>query len=189
MSDKEFDVPEVTEEVVLEQDELKSLQERATKMGIKFRSNTGKEKLRELINDTINGKKPVEEPEVEEETLAQKRVRLKKEALKLVRCRIVCMNPNKKEWPGEVITVSNSFISAKKFVPFNLDEGYHIPQIIFDMLKERKCQVFVKKKSRHGVPMVEGKLINEFAIEVLPPLTEQELKDLAQRQAMAGSIE
>ena len=32
-------------------------------------------------------------------------------------------------------------------------------------------------------------MIKEFAVEVLPPLSIEELKDLAQRQAMAGSID
>jgi hypothetical protein len=32
-------------------------------------------------------------------------------------------------------------------------------------------------------------LVKEFAIEILDPLTPQELKDLAQRQAMGNRIE
>jgi hypothetical protein len=34
-----------------------------------------------------------------------------------------------------------------------------------------------------------GKLIKEFAIEVMPQLTSEELHDLAQRQAMSNSID
>lgn len=111
-----------------------------------------------------------------------------KEATKLVRIRVTCMNPAKKEWEGEIFTVGNSVIGThKRFVPFNADEGWHVPQIMLDMIKNRECQVFITEKSKHGVSVRRGKLIKEFAVEVLPPLTEEELKDLAQRQAMAGT--
>ena len=78
--------------------------------------------------------------------------------------------------------------AAKKYVPFNADDGWHVPNIIYETMKERQCQVFTSSKTKNGVTMRQGKLIKEFAIEVLPPLTEEELKDLAQRQALAQSI-
>ena len=111
------------------------------------------------------------------------------EATKLVRIRVTCMNPAKKEWEGEIITVGNAGVGTyKKYIPFNADEGWHVPNIIYQALQERQCQVFVSSKTKNGVTIRQGKLIKEFAIEVLPPLTEEELKDLAQRQAMAKSI-
>jgi len=54
-------------------------------------------------------------------------------------------------------------------------------------MEERQCQIFVTgKPDIHGQKPREGKLIKEFAIEILPNLTAAELKALAQRQAMAG---
>lgn len=130
------------------------------------------------------------------ENEGQKRFRLKRESLKLVRVRITCMNPAKKEWEGEIFTVGNSNIGTiKKFVPFDVDEGWHIPQIMLTMIKERQCQVFTTSKTKNGPSAVgaiavrQGKLIREFAIEILDPLTPEELQDLAQRQAMSGSID
>ena len=100
------------------------------------------------------------------------------------------MNPAKKEWEGEIFTVGNAVVgSVKKYVPFNADEGWHVPYIIYEALRERQCQIFVSSKTKNGVTMRQGKMIKEYAIEVLPPLTEEELKDLAQRQAMAKSID
>jgi hypothetical protein len=49
--------------------------------------------------------------------------------------------------------------------------------------------VFYPVKTMHGVTVRKGKLIKEFAIEVLPQLTPEELRDLAQRQAMANAID
>ena len=176
---------------VLQQDELSTLKARADLLGISYHPSIGVEKLREKLaaaivdeakNEDTKDSKPTE-------TEAQKRLRLMQEATKLVRIRVTCMNPAKKEWEGEIITVGNAGVGTyKKYIPFNADEGWHVPNIIYQALQERQCQVFVSSKTKNGVTIRQGKLIKEFAIEVLPPLTEEELKDLAQRQAMAKSI-
>lgn len=176
----------------LVQDELATLKERADKLGIKYHPSIGVATLREKVNAALEEARPgeVETTSTEEadggETRAQRIGRLRKEASKLVRIRVTCMNPNKKDWEGEIFTASNAVVGTfKRYVPFNADEGWHVEQIILEQLKQRQCQVFVKKRAR-GVTTSEGKLIKEFAIEVLPPLTEAEIKDLAQRQAMAN---
>jgi hypothetical protein len=111
----------------------------------------------------------------------------KKFAGRLVRCIVTCMNPEKKKWQGEIISVGSAKLGTfKKFVAFNTPDGYHIPQIIFDMMKERKCTVFVDSRDARGQKIKKGKLIPEFSIEILPPLTPNELSDLARRQALAA---
>jgi hypothetical protein len=100
------------------------------------------------------------------------------------------MNPAKKEWDGEIFTAGNSLVgSMTKYVPFNADDGWHVPRIIYQQLVQRQCQVFTTVRDSRGNTSRKGKLIKEFAIEVLPMLTAEELKDLAQRQAMAKSID
>ena len=100
------------------------------------------------------------------------------------------MNPAKAEWSGEILTVGNSVIgSVKKYVPFNADDGWHIPYVLYEFMRDRMCQVFTNSKTKNGVTVRQGKLIREFAIEVLPDLTQEELHDLAQRQAMSKSID
>jgi hypothetical protein len=76
-----------------------------------------------------------------------------------------------------------------KFVPFNVEEGWHVPRIIYTQLAERQCQIFTTTTDSRGNKTRKGKLIREFAIEVLPPLTPEELRELAQRQAMAKAID
>ena len=110
----------------------------------------------------------------------------RREAGALVRCRITCMNPNKKNWTGEIISVGSARMGTfKKFIPFNFEEPYHVPKAIYEYLKERKCRVGTTVKLPNGQEVNRHKLINEFAIEVLPPLTQDELEDLRHRQAMA----
>lgn len=118
---------------------------------------------------------------------AQLRNEAIKDANKLVRVRINCMNPNKRDWQGEIITVANAVVGTfRKFIPFNNTEGYHVPQIILQAIRERQCQIFVNGTNSQGQRIKRPTLINEFAVEVLPPLTANELKELAQRQAMAS---
>lgn len=183
---------EETTEIV--QDELSTLKARADLLGISYHPSIGVEKLREKLAAAMEGDAKETKNEgtgigTPVESEAQKRLRLMQEATKLVRIRVTCMNPAKKEWEGEIITVGNAGVGTyKKYIPFNADEGWHVPNIIYQALQERQCQVFVSSKTKNGVTIRQGKLIKEFAIEVLPPLTEEELKDLAQRQAMAKSV-
>lgn len=154
----------------------------------------GVPKLNEVNSDeevTEYSAKEIKDGYAERDTSKLSKAQLRNEAIreanKLVRVRVVNMNPNKREWTGEVITVSNSVVGTfRKFVSFNNPAGYHIPQIILQALKERDCQIFVTGISENGQRIKKATLIKEFAIEILPPLTMEELKDLAQRQAMAN---
>jgi hypothetical protein len=176
-------------------DELTKLKQRADLMGMKYHPNIGVEALRARINAKLNDEPDPDEkvalakteaaPEVETE--AQLRKRMKEECTALVRINVTCMNPAKKEWDGEIFTVGNSFLpTQKKMVPFNTTEGFHVPKIMFDVIKGRECQIFYTEKAKNGVKVRKGRLIKEFSVEVLDPLTPTELKELAQRQAMAA---
>lgn len=175
------------------QDELTVLKERADKLGISYHPSIGVDKLREKINAKLSGETSEEAAGVTapaSPSADQIRIERIRRATELVRVRVTCMNPFKREWEGEIFTVSNSAVGThKKYVPFNAEEGWHVPRIILNQILERQCQIFVTEKDSRGNRVRRGKLIKEFAVEILPPLTEAELKDLAQRQAMARSID
>lgn len=174
-------------------DELTALKARADLLGISYHPSIGLEKLRDKVNAAVTSDEPPVEAEAVEaqvETEGAKRLRLRNEAAKLVRIRLTCMNPNKKEWDGEIITAGNAGVGTfKKFIPFNADDGWHVPNIIYKQLLQRECQIFVTTRDERGNKSRTGKLIKEFAIEVLPDLTEKELAELARRQAMAKSVD
>lgn len=168
-------------------DELATLKARADTLGIQYHPSIGVEKLREKVNGALTD---VSATEVKEDPAVSQRKKDRDEASKLVRLRLTCMNPNKKEWDGEFITAGNAVIgSFTKFVPFNAPDGWHVPHIIYQQLRDRECQVFTTVRDPKGNSSRKGKLIKEFSIEILPPLTAEELRDLAQRQAMAKSID
>jgi hypothetical protein len=108
----------------------------------------------------------------------------------LVRCRIQNMNSQKKNWPGEFISVGSAKVGTfKKFIPFGTGEPYHIPRIIYNELKGKQCSQFYPGKGTQGQTITKSRLINEYVIDELDPLTRQELKDLALQQAMAQGKE
>ena len=172
----------------LQLDELTLLKSRATKMGISYHPSIGIAKLREKVNSRL---KTMNKPEVNPVTLSAHKLKTlrRKEASRLVRVNVTCMNPAKKEWTGEIFTVSNSVVGTfKKFVLFNTPDGWHVPQIILNAIKERQFQQFVKSKGLRGNEVKQSKLVKEFAVEVLPPLTHDEITELARQQAMSQSI-
>jgi len=184
-----------TAEQKSEPTELALLKTRATQMGISFHPKIGVVKLKDKIELTLKGQNaPIEvTPKIvmpKIETAVTKRESAYKEASRLVRIRVNCMNPLKKEYEGDIFTISNSVVGTfKKFVPYNNEEGWHVPNIIVEHLKERQCQVFYTVKGPRGNKIRKGKLIKEFAIEILDPLTGDELHELAQRQAMANNLD
>lgn len=105
---------------------------------------------------------------------------------RLHRVRIQCMNPMKREWPGEIVSVGSAkYGTMKKFIPFD-GEPYHIPGIIYDFLKERQCTLFRTVKDERGQDKREGYLANEFAIEDLPQLTPKEIEEMRKKQQLAS---
>ena len=185
----------------VEVNELDELKKRADQLGLKYHPNIAVDKLRIRVNSAINGTKDDSEEGVQvtepakptakfvPETEVDKRTRLRRDAEQLVRVNITCFDPLKKDWDGEVFTVSNSVIGTiKKFVAYNTSEGFHVPKIIVDMLKEKKYQHHYKVKE-NGKEIKRTKLISAYGIEVLPQLTVEELKELARRQALAEGQE
>ena len=182
----------------IKQDEMAALKSRADVLGLQYHPSIGLEKLKEKVAAAMAD--PVEPvPEkvkagaantAEPETANQRRSRFKNEANKLIRVRVTCMNPAKKEWEGEIFTAGNAAVgSIKKYVPFNADDGWHIPNIIYQVMQDRMCQVFNTITDSRGNKIRQGKQIREFALEVLEPLTKEELKTLALRQAASKAID
>lgn len=179
--------------------ELEVLKQRATLMNIKFSNNISVEKLREKIEAAQVKDEPVveaavnplganQESGVKKMTLGQK---IRAEQTRLIRVRIQNLDPKKKDLPGEIITVANEYMgTVRKFVPFGevTDNGYHIPYCIYEFLKERKFINITTRKGKNGLPDIRATEAREFSIEVLPPLTEAELAQLAQAQIAAGSL-
>ena len=184
-------------------DELTMLKQRASMMGIQFSNNIGLETLRKKIEDKMEGRADSDAaPQINPlagETTAQPvkrktlRQKLYDEQMKLVRIRVTNLDPKKKDLPGEVITVANEHLgTVRKFVPFGevTDDGYHVPYCIYRFMEKRKfLNIHIVKDRRTGVERVESNWVKEFALEVLPQLTPQQIANLKTAQIAAGSVD
>lgn len=179
-----------------EEAELAALKERAKMMGLKLPPKIGLEKLKAKIEAKLN---PTVEEDVDpgEETEIQRKARIRKkqitEQMVLIRCRIANLNPSKRDLRGEIFTVANKYVgTVRKFIPYGeaTDNGYHIPNIIYEQLKTRKfLQVNTRNdRSAGNQIVVDQRWVPEFSIEVLPQLTPEELDKLAASQAAAGGV-
>ena len=112
-------------------------------------------------------------------------------ALTLVRVIVRSNDPLKRESAGEIFTVGNKTFNdgrpVKKYIPFNNEDGWHIPKILFDHLKAAETQIFAKV-TRNGQEFMEPKNIKAFNVEVLAPLTSEEIETLAIKQKATGSV-
>ncbi len=120
------------------------------------------------------------------ETKNMRRTRMLNEASRLVRCTIACLNRDKSEWHGEVLTFSNSFIgSIKKFIPFNSENAYHVPQVLITMMEDRKHTIFKTKRDNLGRKIKYGIQVPEFQITKHPALTVEEHAELRKIQLLS----
>ena len=189
--------------------ELDMLKSRAKLMGITFSNNIGLDALKTKIEEHKQASEAKtqtqalaqtneQQPEVQAEVQTKKnktlslRAHLQKEKMKLVRLRITNLDPKKKDLPGEILTTGNEYLgTVRKFVPFGeaTDNGYHVPYCLYEMMRDRKFLSIKTRKGPKGQTIVEQQMVREFALEILPPLTEAELARLSAAQLSAGGVE
>lgn len=161
----------------MSQSEKELLLNRAEKMGMKVSPNIGIETLKERIHEKLREDNPTEEDELET---------ARKECVKLIRVEISCLDSSKSELDGEFFQSANGVCNIKRYIPFNVP--WHIEQILFDTIKEKRMQKIVSAK--------EGSSINKktilaaaYAIEKLDSLDKEGLDSLAKSQAARQSID
>lgn len=174
---------------------LANLKARADLMNITYSNNIGADTLAQKIENKLAGIADPDDEKVQElptKSEASRRMQMYNDNMKLVRLRISCLNPSKRDLPGEILTVSNRLLgTVRKFVQYGeaTDNGFHVPYIIYKFMKNRKFLSIKQKKVRGTNQMVkEEQWVHEYAIEVLPMLTEAERQQLANQQAAANGM-
>lgn len=172
--------------------QLEILQERADTLGIVYTSETSVDDLKAKVSAKLNGdEEPKEKAASKDESEIEKANRERQEAFleatKLIRCRITNMNPAKADLACETFWVSNGIVGVvSRTIPYGEQaDGWHVEQMLLNMLLEKKFQQIRTIKGPNGQMIPQTKWVKEFAIEILPPLTEKELKILANKQAAA----
>jgi hypothetical protein len=186
---------------------LKEVRQRADALGVKYHHRANADTIEAIVtarilelegqdnpdeyaaetrlNDITVAKPPEYEPPMaESEFMKLRREQDFRLAGALVRVRVQNMNPQKKEWRGEFISVGSAKLGTyKKFIPFT-SEPYHVPRIIYQELKDKKCSSFSNHTDDKGRVIRKSKQIPEYVIETLPQLTPEELAELTRKQAM-----
>jgi len=139
--------------------------------------------------EAINGQSFGEKPSPADRRLIAKYTNMKRqEAETLVRIIVTPADTNKLQLEGEIITGTNNLLpSYKKFIPFNNEKGWHVSTLLYNILKEKETTIFVKKR-KGNTTISEPRTIKAYNITVLPPLTKDELKALAEEQKARNSI-
>lgn len=180
----------------IEVSELAQLRELADSLGITYTARTSIDTLQRKIKEVTE---PAEVDTVSVDEVLNAEVPLKRKSLRqhlydtemaLVRVRVTCLDPKKKDLRGEFITVCNNHLgTVRKYVPFgeSEDDGWHIPKCIYTVLKESVfLSIRTVKDKKTGREELVSSYVPQYVIEVLPPLTKKELNDLATAQAAAG---
>lgn len=163
--------------------EIQLLKEKADALGVEYKSNVSVKTLTRLI-------KEFEEQEEQDDGLTDNE-RTKKaldEATKLVRVIITPMDSSKRDYQGDVFSAGNAVVpTMTKYIPFGVE--WHVPQIILNTIKEKVMNKFIAKKDERGREYREYQEARAYSIQELPPLTKQELEELAKSQEMRQAIE
>lgn len=186
----EVNATENTEHFDIEdtEDELEALKRQADLLGVQYAKNIGVDALRKRVAQALEAD-PEDAPKVTAAKPSEPtRAQLRAEAAKKIRVRISCHDPMKKEYQGEIFTVMNSVVGVfKEFVQF--DHPWHVSNIILQQIREKKYQQFYTTKDSRGNKVRKGKLVNAYSVEVLPPLSKEELAALAADQKARGAID
>lgn len=170
--------------------ELDILKAQADRMGISYKSNISLTTLKAKIQLVQDGESL--EPEasrVDNTTQEDKAAEVYQEAMKLVRVQITPLDTNKAtNYDCDFFTAGNSVVgNVTRNIPFG--RPWHVEQILVNAIKEKTYQQFTTKKNAQGADVVTKRNVPAYSVVELPPLTEQELKDLADLQARTNALE
>lgn len=198
MSDENIETPEST---------LKSLKEEAESLGLEVHHRASEETIQNQINayyaeqfkaqqEKAESPEPVaanipDQPikaKTAKEFAQERFAKRKAHARAMRRVRVTCMNPARKKEQGALVSTGSAKIGKiAKFIPF--DRPWYVPNMLINMLEEAKHSVFYDVPDGQGGNIRKSRLVNTYAIEYLDPLTDEELKELAQRQRMRSQDE
>ena len=166
------------------------LKQKADLLGLTYASNISTDKLRDLINQA---NEPVEVKQdtsvnmsgssVEDEAMA-----LRLELTKKIRVMITCNDPLMKDWDmTPYYSFSNSTITLDSItIPLGVE--WHIPNAYVGMLQAMECKIPVKTKDDKGRPITTRRTVKKYNVNILPPLTAEELEALKMAQVMRDGL-
>jgi hypothetical protein len=166
--------------------------EQANIRGVSYANNITTAKLKELVQARIAEQEAANSGGTRGrqslEKLAPEVLANIDKATALVRFQINVLDPSKQDWTAITVTAGNAnFSPIRRVIPLNAPV-WHAERILVEVLKTMK---YAHRKSerhprlrQHIDNMSKPKYLPCFSIVELPPLTEEELKALAEQQAV-----
>ena len=170
--------------------ELDILKAQADRMGISYKANISLTTLKAKIQLVQDGESlDPEASRVDNTAQEDKAAEVYQEAMKLVRVQITPLDTNKAtNYDCDFFTAGNSIVgNVTRNIPFG--RPWHVEQILVNAIKEKTYQQFTTKKNAQGADVVTKRNVPAYSVVELPPLTAQELKDLADLQARTNALE
>lgn len=160
--------------------EYELLKQQLTERGIKFKANASKATLEKLLIEA-------DEQEAKQET-NENVTKQQQEAHKLIRVIVTPNDPIKQQMTQEFFGCGNSVLgTVSRVVVFG--EEWHVEKIILDLIKSKQYQFFVPKRNEKGDVVMVSKTAPAYNVVELPPLTKDELKELARLQEARAGVE
>lgn len=158
---------------------------------------TSESKKKKSVLDLPRTAQALLDPSSPNLTEVEKRAIVRAKAMRLHRVRIHNLDPQDSAVPGAIKTVYNKYCGkVSKYIPYGEENeyGYHVPEILLNALREEKYTMRKEVKQRgqvssFGVKQYKTVLMPKFNIEMLPPLSKDEISGLAQDQKARGAID
>lgn len=188
--DNTEEMPEPTNKKVnADSESIAKFKTRLDVLNVKYSEDATMEELIQLYKDKMESLSTTVKPDEVEDLIREYN---RKQAQRLVRVSISCMNNAKTDLKGQWFTIRNRTIGVmREFVPYNTDAmaaGWHIPLAMYKNLRERVYYPAITKKGKHGIDEVAGTAQKEFNIVVLEPLTQDEIDEIAKHQRANNTI-
>lgn len=185
---------------------LQELKTIASKYGITYKGNISASKLEQLIRTycedngldfNILAQESVMSEEIKEvepiitfESLEAsqkktKHINVRNDANRLVRCVVTCHNSDKANMSGELFSAGNKSVDfITKYVPFGVP--WYIPQVLVNAIKEKKYTRYIKEHLPDGSTKRSTTLAPAYNVEILGPISQEELEGIRKKQLAEG---
>ena len=180
----------------IENMDIEDVKAELTGRGIKMHHKTNAIKLRKTLQDDVDKndtKVPVEvksSPVKPAKVKKKPEMTLEEKCLHLKRIIVIPNDPEMSGHSGLVFTVIVSAINngkaIKKYVPFNNEEGWHVPNVICNQIANAEMQKFKSVKTHNGETVLQPYQAKKYNVQVLPDLSQKEIDKLAASQAARG---
>ena len=180
----------------IENMDIEDVKAELTGRGIKMHHKTNAIKLRKTLQDDVDKNDTKVPVEVKSSPVKPAKVKkksgmtLEEKCLHLKRIIVTPNDPELSGHSGLVFTVIATGVkngkAIKKYVPFNNEEGWHVPNVICNQIANAEMQKFKSVKAPNGDTILQPYQAKKYNVQVLPDLTQKEIDKLAASQAARG---